>query len=276
MGLHRSFGHLKHKWWPKERPGVESNWQFDSWPQKVRNQPDSLMCKRRARYRWKALDQGYNFALNLIAIGGLHKTLCALKITRVSIMKISGLPLGSLGTKNHLDVAPVERRIVYYKGEGGGFPQVWAMVSLVCSSCPWLILAPKVLQLCINHFVLVLCKSVWVIKACHFFLVPSRSSIMPLYPSIVLRARERAPTPCSFAIFNLRLTFESLKELGVRQQVCLKLSCKLFLKPSVTLQVKLECEKNEKLPQVHFRTALIQFLKKIVFHLLMTYFKNIK
>jgi hypothetical protein len=24
--------------------------------------------------------------------------------------------------KNHLDVAPVERRRVYYKGEGGGFP----------------------------------------------------------------------------------------------------------------------------------------------------------
>jgi hypothetical protein len=44
---------------------------------------------------------------------------------------------GSPGTKCHLDVAHVERRIVYYKGEGGGFPQVWAVVSLVCPSCPW-------------------------------------------------------------------------------------------------------------------------------------------
>jgi hypothetical protein len=58
----------------------------------------------------------------------------------------------------------VERRRVYYKGEGGGFPQVRAMVSLVCLSCPWLVLAPKVLQLCTNHFVLVLCRSVWVNK----------------------------------------------------------------------------------------------------------------
>ncbi len=33
--------------------------------------------------------------------------------------------------KNHLNVAPVERRIVYYKGEGGGFPQVRVVVSLV-------------------------------------------------------------------------------------------------------------------------------------------------
>jgi hypothetical protein len=75
-------------------------------------------------------------------------------------MEISGFPFGSLGTKNHLDVAPVERCKVYYKGEGGGFPRVQAMVSLVCLSCPWLVLALKVLQLCTNHFGLVLCRSV--------------------------------------------------------------------------------------------------------------------
>jgi hypothetical protein len=121
----------------------------------------------------------------------------------------------SPGTKTHLDVAPVERRIIYYKGEGGGFPQVQAMVSLVCRSCPWFVLAPKVFQLCTYHFVLVLCRSLWVSEACHFFLVPSWSSSMPLYPSIVLRARERAPTPCPSVVFNLGLTFESLKELGV-------------------------------------------------------------
>jgi hypothetical protein len=32
-------------------------------------------------------------------------------------MGISRLPLGSPETKNHLDVAPVERCIIYYKGE---------------------------------------------------------------------------------------------------------------------------------------------------------------
>ncbi len=61
--------------------------------------------------------------------------------------------------KNHLNVAPVERCKVYYKGEGGGFPQVRAVVSLVSPSCPWLVLAPKMLQLCTNHLVLVLCRS---------------------------------------------------------------------------------------------------------------------
>ncbi len=59
-----------------------------------------------------------------------------------------------------MDVGLVERHKVYYKGEGDGFSQVQAMVSLVSLSCPWLVLAPKVLKLCINHLVLVLCRSV--------------------------------------------------------------------------------------------------------------------
>jgi hypothetical protein len=52
----------------------------------------------------------------------------------VPILAISGLPLGSLETKCHLDVGLVERHKVYYKGEGGGFPQVRAVVSLVSLS----------------------------------------------------------------------------------------------------------------------------------------------
>jgi hypothetical protein len=142
-----------------QKKGRESNWQFDSWPLKVRNRPNFLACRQRATYRWKDFEKGYNFALDLIAIGGLHAKLCTPKVMKVPIVRISGLPLGSLGTKNHLDVAPVERCKIYYKGESGGFPQVLAVLSLVCMSCPWLVLAPKVLQLCPNHFVLVLCKS---------------------------------------------------------------------------------------------------------------------
>jgi hypothetical protein len=46
-------------------------------------------------------------------------------------MGISGLSLRNPGTKCHLDVAPMESCKEYYKGEGGGFPQVWAVVSLV-------------------------------------------------------------------------------------------------------------------------------------------------
>jgi hypothetical protein len=198
-----------------QKKGQESNWQFDSRPLKVGNRPDFFVLKRCATYCSKAFDKGYNFSSNLIMIGGLHVKLCVVKVARVPIVGISGLPLGSPRTKSHLGVAPVERHRVYYKGEGGGFPQVRAVMSHVCLSCPWLVLASKVLQLCTNHFVLVLCMPVWVIEACQFFLVPSRSSSTPLYPSIVLRAREHASTLCFSTIFNLGLTFESLKELGV-------------------------------------------------------------
>jgi len=52
----------------------------------------------------------------------------------VPTLGISGLPFGNPGTKCHLDVGFVERHKVYYKGEGGGFPQVRAMVSLVSPS----------------------------------------------------------------------------------------------------------------------------------------------
>ncbi len=71
-----------------------------------------------------------------------------------------GTTTWGLETKSHLDVAPIERCRVYYKGEGCGFPQVQAVVSLVSPSCSWLFLAPKVFQLCIKHLVLVLCRSV--------------------------------------------------------------------------------------------------------------------
>jgi hypothetical protein len=99
MGLHDPFRHLKHKLWSKERSGVklpvwlptfksrELNCQFDSRPLKVGNWPDFLACRWRATYHWKALDEGYNFALDLIAIEGLHAKLWAPKVT--TLLQIS-------------------------------------------------------------------------------------------------------------------------------------------------------------------------------------------
>ncbi len=51
-------------------------------------------------------------------------------------MVVSGLLLGSPGTKSHLDVGAVERRKKYYMGEGGGFLRVQAVVSLVSPKSP--------------------------------------------------------------------------------------------------------------------------------------------
>jgi hypothetical protein len=80
-----------------QKKGRESNWQFDSRPLKEKNRPDLLSCRQRATYRWKALDEGYNFALDHIAIRGLQKKLYALKVLGVPAGGISGLPRGSPG-----------------------------------------------------------------------------------------------------------------------------------------------------------------------------------
>jgi len=58
------------------------------------------------------------------------------KVAGVPILVILGLSLGSPRTKSHLDVGLVERHKVYYKGEGGGFPQVRPVMSLVSLSLP--------------------------------------------------------------------------------------------------------------------------------------------
>ncbi len=99
-----------------KKKGLESNWQFNSRPPKVRNRPDPSVFRWIATHRWKALDEGYNFALDLIAIKGFHRKLCTLKVAGILVVGISKLPLGSLGTKNHLDVAPVESCRIYDMG----------------------------------------------------------------------------------------------------------------------------------------------------------------
>jgi hypothetical protein len=82
-----------------KKKGRESNWQFDSRPLEVGNRPDPGGCRWSAVHRWKALDKGYNFAWDFIAIKGLQRKLCALKVARVLVVGILGLPLGSPGTK---------------------------------------------------------------------------------------------------------------------------------------------------------------------------------
>jgi hypothetical protein len=89
MGLHDPFEYWKHKLCPKE--SRELKCQFDSWPLKVTNRLDLLACRWHAIYHWKALNEGYNFVLNLTSIEGLHKKLWASKVVRVPILRISGL-----------------------------------------------------------------------------------------------------------------------------------------------------------------------------------------
>jgi hypothetical protein len=126
-----------------QKKGRESNWQFDFRPLKFGNWFNSLTCRSRATYYWKALDKGYNFALDFISIGGLHAKLWGPKVAGVPTLTIFGLPLGNLRTKCHLKWALWRGTEYTIRGEGGGFPQVQAVVSLVSLSLPVVCLSTK-------------------------------------------------------------------------------------------------------------------------------------
>jgi hypothetical protein len=53
-----------------------------------------------------------------------------------------GIPW-ELGTNGHSDVGPVDKRREYYMGEGGGFPRVQAVVSIVSPRSPMVCLSTK-------------------------------------------------------------------------------------------------------------------------------------
>jgi hypothetical protein len=141
------------------------------------------MCRWHATHWWKALDKIYNFVSYLISIRGLHTKLWGPKVTGILTLAISGLPFGSPGTKSHLDVGLVERHKVYYKGEGGGFPQVRAVVSLVSPSLP--VARPSTKSALNMHWPL--CVGFMQVRmnswCLSLFLVPSQSSSTSFYPS---------------------------------------------------------------------------------------------
>jgi len=140
------------------------------------------MCRWRATCRWKAFDEGYNFALKLIPIGGLHTKLWAPKSLESQLWEFQNSHLGVLG-QNTIWMWASWRGIEYpIKGKVMASPKSepwWVFWVWVCS---WFVLTPKVFQLCTNHlmfgFVQVRVSS-WFLS---LFLVPSQSSSMPLCP----------------------------------------------------------------------------------------------
>jgi len=64
----------------EQKKGRESNWQFDSRPLKVGNRPNPDVCRRSATWRWKALEESYKIALDLIPIIGMSKKLWMPKV----------------------------------------------------------------------------------------------------------------------------------------------------------------------------------------------------
>jgi hypothetical protein len=129
------FEHLKHKLWPNEKSGVKlAVWLPTTKSQELTRFPCvQVACNISLESSWRGLQLCFRPHLNWRSV---HK------VMRHQSYRSSDF--GSSGIKCYLDVGLVERHKVYYKGEGGGFPQVWAVVSLVSPSCLWWVLAPKV------------------------------------------------------------------------------------------------------------------------------------
>jgi hypothetical protein len=86
------------------------------------------------------------------------------KVTRVPTVGISRLPLGSPGTKCHLDAGPVVSHRVYYEGEGGGFPRS----SGRGESCEFVFARGSSMHKKCSNYALInllfgLCRSMWII-----------------------------------------------------------------------------------------------------------------
>jgi hypothetical protein len=182
MGSHCSLKHLKHNLWPKEGLGIKlSVWlpirkKSGIHPIYLSANDVQHTIKKLSTRATTFLEAAHRLEVCLQSYG-------APKSRESSLARFRDSHSGVPGEKSHLDVGSMANHRVYYKGEGGGFPQVQAVVSFVCPCCPWLVLTPEVLQLCTNHLVWVVCMPVWVSEACQLFLVPSRNFNTPFYPS---------------------------------------------------------------------------------------------
>jgi hypothetical protein len=129
----------------------ESNWQFDSQPLKVENSTNFLAWRCHVTYCWKTLNEGYNFALDLTSIGGLHTKSLTSKVVGILVLGISGLPNDIWVLVMWLGTKYIIRGKVVASPKSRPWWILWIRV------CPWFVLAPKVFQLCTNQLVIWFC-----------------------------------------------------------------------------------------------------------------------
>jgi len=180
MASYWSFGHLQPKLWAKEGPGVKlAVWlPTTKSRESTSSQPPNCECDmalERSR-------QGLQLWFKLCGDQTLQSGVTSVQSLETPTGTISGLQLGSPGKKSHLNVAPVECCREYYMGEGGGFPRVRAVVSLVCQSACGLSQHLRVFRMWTNPRV--------VGFGCRFKL----DLLVPL-PSLIPRLLTRPSTP---------------------------------------------------------------------------------
>jgi len=142
MASHCPFGHLQPKLWEKEGPGVK----LPVWLPTTKSRELTFSwrrlkeCDTSLKRSWWELQLWFKARPDLSLGQGAMTVQSLWTPTRDSFR----IPTWESGKKSHLDVVSAKSCRVYYMGEGGGFPWVRAVVSLVCKSARGLSQHPRV------------------------------------------------------------------------------------------------------------------------------------
>jgi hypothetical protein len=129
-----------------QKKGRESNWQFDSRPLKVGNRPLPELRIESATRRWKDLDEGYNFGLDLVTIRLWNRELWAPKVPGLQLGQFRdnfGTPTWESREKESFGCSlhGALQRILY--GGRWWFPPSPGCGESCVSKCPCLVSTPK-------------------------------------------------------------------------------------------------------------------------------------
>jgi hypothetical protein len=129
-----------------QKKGRESNWQFDSRPLKVKNRPFPDFRIESATWRWKDLNEGYNFGLDLVAIRPGSRELWAPKVPRLQPRQFRdnfGIPTWESQEKKSFGCSLREalQRILY--GGRWWLPPSPGRGESCGPKCSWLVPTPK-------------------------------------------------------------------------------------------------------------------------------------
>ncbi len=134
-----------------QKKGRESNWQFDSRPLKVENRPLPDLRIESAIWRWKDLNEGYNFGSDLVAIRLCSRELRAFKVLGLQPGQFQdnfGTPTWESREKEPFGRSPrgALQRILY--GGRWWLPPSPGRGESCGPKCPWLVPTPKGVPKC--------------------------------------------------------------------------------------------------------------------------------
>jgi len=147
-------------------------------------------------YHWKYFDEGYNFALDLTSIEGLHKKLWPFKVLKIPILGILRFPTWESWEKMTFGCSLCATHREYYKRGRRWFPPSLGYGEFCESMCARdLFMHQKCSNYALFNLLFGSYRSMWIIDS--FVIYPSSHPGAPAHPSTpkVLQTKERILIP---------------------------------------------------------------------------------